>query len=74
MALLILVARGRKPNKIKNAPPITISPTPGIVRYLNDLVDTELFGKTPSEVVLTILRESIRRLQSEDTLSRRHRH
>ena len=64
---------GRRPNRVRNAPPITITPTPGVVRYLEELVDTELFGKSPSEVVLVILRESIRRLQQEGTLKRRHR-
>jgi hypothetical protein len=61
----------RRPNRIRNAASITIWPTPGIVRYLNALVDTELFGKTPPEVVMSLLRESIRRLQSEGTLRRR---
>jgi hypothetical protein len=64
---------GRRPNRVKNAPPLRIFPTRGIARYLDDLVDTELFGKTPPEVVLTLVRESIRRLQVEGTLKRRQR-
>lgn len=63
------MAKGRKPNAITTVE-LTIAATPKLIRHLKDLVKTELFGKTPADVALTLVRERIRQLQAERHASR----
>jgi hypothetical protein len=57
----------RKPNSIKTAP-ITISTTPPIVEYLEDLVDTGFYGKTPADAAERLVGRSIQSLIRDGTL------
>jgi len=58
---------GRKPNRIKTIS-FQVPASPLVIDYLEELVDTELYGKTAPEVALTLIREGIRRLQAEKQL------
>lgn len=62
------MSRGQNPIKSTT---FTISTTPGVVQYLKDLIDKQVFGKTVPEVAEGLIREAIRRLQREDELGRR---
>jgi hypothetical protein len=64
----------RKPNSIKTAP-ITISTTPPIVGYLEELVDTGFYGKTPADAAERLVGNSIQSLIRDGTLLKlRNRH
>jgi hypothetical protein len=58
----------RKPNSIKTAPPITISTTPPVEKYLKALVATGLYGKNPAEAVERLVTGSIQTLLKDGTL------
>jgi hypothetical protein len=58
------MARGRKPNTIRTVD-LTIAATPKLIKHLERLVDTELYGKTPADVALTLIRERVRQLQGD---------
>jgi hypothetical protein len=66
------MARGRKPNAIKTVE-LTIAATPRLIKHLESLVKTELFGKTSADVALTLVRERIRQLEGEGPTSQRLR-
>ncbi len=50
---------------------ITITSTPKLASYLNDLVDEEGYGKTPSEVARTLVWRGIEELIKAGILDRR---
>jgi hypothetical protein len=58
----------RKPNNIKTAPPITLSTTPPVVAYLEQLVATGLYGKNPAEAAERLVANGIRNLLKDGTL------
>jgi len=58
----------RKPNSIKTAPPITISTTPPVGKYLEELVSTGLYGKNPAEAAERLVASSIQGLLKDGTL------
>ncbi len=55
------------PNKIK-IKSLKLSPTPKLIKHLQNLVLKELFGKTPTEVAQRLLEERIRELIRDGTL------
>jgi hypothetical protein len=57
----------RTPNKVATLP-LKLSSTPKMRRYLDALVEKELYGKTGTEVGQRLLEERIRGLIAEGTL------
>lgn len=60
----------RKPNSIKTAP-FTISTTPPIAQYLDDLVATGFYGKTSADAAERLVGSSIQVLIKDGTLLKR---
>lgn len=51
-----------KPKNLVPTETLTISTTPGTVRYLERITATNLYGKTAAETADEIIRQEIRRL------------
>jgi len=58
----------RKHNSIETARPITLSTTPPIADYLEQLVATGLYGKNPAEAAERLVANSIKSLLKDGTL------
>lgn len=60
---------GRKPNLTETVS-VTIATTPGVIKYLQQLVDTHLYGKSHSEAAERLIARAIETLIKEGTLRR----
>jgi hypothetical protein len=60
---------GRKPNLTETVS-LTIATTPGVVRYLQQLVETHLYGKSHAEAAERLIARAIESLIQEGTLRR----
>lgn len=60
---------GRTPNKLDTVE-VTLRTTPQVAKYLDDLLNSGLYGKTRSEVAERLVTREIEALIREDSLSR----
>jgi hypothetical protein len=58
----------RKRNKAGTVP-LTLRTTPGVLAYLDRLVERELYGKNRSAVAEQLLREALRRIYSDPVIA-----
>jgi hypothetical protein len=63
---------GRNRNQIETVT-LTISTTPGVVRYLQDLVATNLYGKNATEAAERVLARTLEDMLAAGRLSTRRR-
>ena len=66
-AMLFYMARDK--NSIQTAE-VRISTTPIMVKYLQQLVDTGLYGKTKAEAAERLLSDEVKKLLQDGTLKR----
>lgn len=59
----------RESNKVDTVS-LTIRTTPKVIRYLDQLVKEELYGKTPSSVAEELIRTAILQLIEDDKLEK----
>jgi hypothetical protein len=62
---------GRPPRPHRRVPPVSITATPKLVEYLDDLVDEEGYGNSKAEVARTLVWRGIEDLIKGRILDRR---
>ncbi len=55
----------KRPNRLPTAPPVRLSLAPQVLAYLEQLVDTGLYGKNTTEAVEHVLLEALRQLKKD---------
>jgi hypothetical protein len=58
----------RKKNRATTAT-LTIRTTPGVIRYLEKLVEAEMYGKNVSQTAEQLLREALRRIYGDQAIA-----
>lgn len=64
---------GRPRNSVESEK-IAFSASGGVVRYLHDLIEVGLYGKTPPEVVNTLVARQIEQLIKDGIIKQRRPH
>jgi hypothetical protein len=55
----------KRPNRLPTAPPVRLSVSPKVLSYLEQLVDSGLYGKNTTEAIQHILLDALRRLKRD---------